>query len=132
MKKKLMAIQSIGCFFLLSLICSGCSKNLHVGDDFEARLESDYERLGLTKQGLDYPNQKILEVWRKNNSYSKTYISVQEGKNELLAKIEADPERTLVFTLDTICRECGKNTDLMRNEEDCVYFTPFFLPQGKA
>jgi len=112
-----MKIVQLGLYFLLLLLSTCCSERQAIHDDFEFSLRLTYESLGLTKQGLDFPSQEALEICKQERSdcknYSRNYIAVQNAKKNLLAKIAAYPERTLAFTLDTMCLECSQDTDKM-------------------
>jgi hypothetical protein len=101
----------------------GCKKEQAVSDDFESNLKFIYNRLGLTKLGKEYPNHELLEIWKQNNSYSKTYQHVQNAKKELLVQIKTQPKRTLTFTLDTISMQCDRNeneTATIDDELECI------------
>ncbi len=108
-------------FYLLFFIIffEGCNKHHTNNDDFTLSLKTTYQRLCATKLGLDYPpRQEILDLFKqgKDPGRLKTYQSVQVGKKDLLSKLSIDPERTLSFTLDTICTQCEK-TDKIEDKE---------------
>ena len=120
---KILMIRLSLCF-LIVLFSTGCKeRRTAIADNFESSLKSIYQNLGLTKIGLDYPTQSALESCKQvrpncEEDYSRNYVSVQKAKKELLAKTAADPQRTLAFTLDTICHECSQDTNEIGKENE--------------
>lgn len=123
MMTKELKFHYMSCLVLGVILCVGCIQNKVVADKFDFSFPSIYQSLGLTKIGLDYPTQEALEnckQYRANceKDYSQNYISVQKAKKELLANIAIDPQHSLAFTLDTMCLQCGKNTEALRKENE--------------
>lgn len=123
MKIRYMAFCSVF-FYLLFVILSfeGCKESHTKNNGFTLSLKMAYQKLWLTKGGLEYPpRQEILERCKKSkDSCFKTYRSVQEGKKALLSKILIDPERALSFTLDTICVQCEKNIEEIKDKNKAL------------
>lgn len=126
MKTHPLIILSICGIIIMVLLSEGCREQA-VADDFEAALRTTYQNIGLTKIGLDYPSQEALEICKQHRAgcekdYSRNYVIVQNAKKELLAAISANPKRALAFTLDTMCRQCDKNTERLRKENEVAAF----------
>ncbi|MCP3872914.1 MAG: hypothetical protein GY699_07140 [Desulfobacteraceae bacterium] len=122
MKRRYMHISRIIILCFIFLILSICSCNRHQAnsDNYTSSLKTAYQALWMTKGGLEYPpRQEILDICKqgKDPGCLKVYKHVQEGKETLLSKIASDPERTLAFTLDTICTQCEYGIDEVANEK---------------
>jgi hypothetical protein len=120
---KQISIRHIFLLVLMVFLSTGCKKEQAVANDFGSNLKFVYQRLGYTKIGKEYPNQELLEIWKQNNSYSKTYQHVQNAIKELLDKIKAEPKRTLAFTLDTVCLQCDRDkheATTIDDELECI------------
>ncbi len=122
MKRRHMHISRviILCFILFILFVCSCNRHKADSDNFSSSLNTAFQALWMSKGGLEYPpDQDYLELCKqgKDPGCLKVYKHVQEGKETLLKKIESDPERTLSFTLDTICTQCEYGIDEVANEK---------------
>ncbi len=124
MKKRHMIIyRTILYLLLLILLFEGCNKNYEKNDEFAFSLKGAYQKLWLANWGLEYPpRQDILDLCKqgKDPSCLETYQYVQEGKETLLSKISSDPEKALSNTLDTICMQCEKNIEEIKDENKAL------------
>lgn len=111
--------------FIVMLII-GCCKPCIVKDNFELSLKWAYQELALASVGIEYPpSKKVLSSCWKGHDRAclDTYFDVQQGKRVLIHNKDSDPERALSFTLDTICSQCDKPVDHIKNissEMECI------------
>lgn len=124
MKMNKSVIRHACYIFLLVLAFAGCKEQKKTITDVEDSLKYVYTRLCLSKNGLEYPGEEQLKSWKKEHQpFSKTYLLVQDAKNELMAKIKANPERVLAYTLDTIDTACGYSDEDRKAMEDSAALT---------
>ncbi len=121
-QKMIFSLKTAFCILLLA----GCCKPCLVRDDFELALKWAYHDLHLAHMGLEYPPRKeILEsCWKsRDRGCLDAYLSVQQGKKIVLNNKDIDPNRTLSFTLDTICKQCDMALDHHKGigvESECI------------
>jgi len=101
MKKNLICI-----FIVLALtLVAACNAKDNGSGDLEPELQNAFQAIQLSIGGLDYPGDEeglASCIAYKDKDCLKTFNDVIDAKQFILAQIQADPERVLNITLDTI------------------------------
>ncbi len=118
-------------FLILSILLpsAACAAEAKPTDNLEYSLQEAFRAIYFSHFGLDFPpSQDIVDRCYTNRDESclKVFERVMDGKRYIVTQVQADPDRALQITLDSIFQYAVVPADAInRNEgltkEECIY-----------